>query len=45
MKTTLQVTLATRDRLREIGRKDESYDHLVNRLVDVYEQTMEKKTS
>lgn len=34
--TTIPITKTTRDRLRGIGRKGETWDALVNRLVDVY---------
>lgn len=34
--TTIQVRKATRDRLLEIGRKKETYDELINRLIDFY---------
>lgn len=34
--TTIQVQKKTRNRLLELGRKKETYDDLVNRLVDFY---------
>jgi len=34
MDTTIRITDKTRDRLVEIGRKNESYDHCINRLID-----------
>lgn len=34
--TTIPLTKATRDRLRGLGRKGETYDELLNRLMDVY---------
>lgn len=34
--TTIPLTKATRDRLRALGRKGESYDTLLNRMMDVY---------
>lgn len=34
--TTIPVSKATRDRLRALGRKGETYDQLLNRLMDVY---------
>lgn len=34
--TTIPLTKATRDRLRGLGKKGESYDALLNRLMDVY---------
>ena len=32
--TTIPLTKTTRDRLRSAGRKGESYDALINRLLD-----------
>lgn len=34
--TTIPLTKTTRDRLRALGRKGETYDELLNRLMDVY---------
>jgi len=34
MLTTLQVRTETRDRLKSIGHKGESYDAIINRLLD-----------
>ena len=34
--TTIPLRRATRDRLRELGKKGESYDTLLKRLMDVY---------
>jgi hypothetical protein len=34
--TTIQIRKATRNRLLEIGRKKETYDELINRLIDFY---------
>lgn len=36
--TTVPLTKATRDRLRSLGRKGETYDALLTRLMDVYEE-------
>lgn len=36
--TTIPLTKATRDRLRALGRKGETYDELLNRLMDAYGQ-------
>ena len=30
----IQLRIATRDRLKEIGKKGESYDAIINRLLD-----------
>lgn len=38
--TTIPLTKGTRDRLRAAGRKGETYDTLVNRLLDVYEEKL-----
>ncbi|MHB8118601.1 MAG: DUF7557 family protein [Methanothrix sp.] len=34
MFTTLQVKMETRDKLKSVGRKGESYDAIINRLLD-----------
>lgn len=34
--TTIPLSKATRDRLRALGKKGESYDTLLNRMMDVY---------
>jgi len=34
--TTVKLQMSTRDRLKHIGRKDESFDDLLNRLMDEY---------
>lgn len=36
--TTIPLSKATRDRLRAMGKKGETYDALLNRLIDVYEE-------
>jgi predicted CopG family antitoxin len=40
--TTIQVRKETRERLLEIGRKKETYDDLINRLIDFYLKVKEK---
>lgn len=35
-RTTISLDPETRDRLKSLGRKGESYDDLVNRLIDNY---------
>lgn len=35
--TTIPLTKATRDRLRKAGKKGESYDALLNRMLDQIE--------
>ena len=34
--TTIQLTKKTRDKLLEVGKKRETYDDLINRLIDFY---------
>ena len=34
MFTTIQVRTETKDRLKAIGRKGESYDAVINRIID-----------
>ncbi|MDO8428225.1 MAG: hypothetical protein Q7S92_03360 [Candidatus Diapherotrites archaeon] len=36
--TTIQLTPKTRERLRDLGKKDETYDTIINRLVDDHEK-------
>lgn len=38
-RTTLPVRKATRDRLRTFGRKGESYDEILRRLMEVAEES------
>lgn len=33
--TTIPLRKATRDRLKSLGRKDETYDDVLNRLIDL----------
>lgn len=42
-KTSVQVNESTRDKLREIGKKGESYDVIILRLMAKYEEVLEKK--
>jgi len=39
--TTIPLTKKTRDRLRALGRKGESYDALLNRMMDKMEGVVE----
>lgn len=39
--TTIPLRKNTRDRLRSLGRKGESYDTLLNRLMDMAEGVVE----
>lgn len=36
--TTIPLSKPTRDRLRAAGKKGETYDALLNRLLDIYEE-------
>jgi len=37
--TTIQITQDTREQLKELGRKGETYDQLINRLVKLAKRT------
>jgi hypothetical protein len=37
MITTIKISTETRDRLADMGKKSESYDTIVNRLIDFWE--------
>jgi len=41
--TSLKVRKATRDRLGKLGNKTETYDDLLNRLMDSYSKTNRRK--
>jgi len=34
--TSIKLRRETRDRLRSLGRKGESYDQIINKLIDIY---------
>lgn len=34
--TTVKIAKATRDKLRVLGRKSETYDQIINRLIDFW---------
>jgi hypothetical protein len=36
--TSMKVQMNTRDRLMDLGKKGESYDTIINRLIDFYKQ-------
>jgi hypothetical protein len=36
--TTIQLEMKTRDRLMSIGRKGETYDEIINKLVDMWQK-------
>ena len=42
MDTTIRVSTDTRDKLVEIGKKNESYDSLLLRLIEHYKKTPTK---
>ena len=41
-KTTIQVSVETRDRLKEIGKKGETYDDIIRRLLKLLASTHTK---
>ena len=43
--TSLKVRKATRDRLGKLGNKTETYDDILNRLIDFYEERVERSAS
>jgi transcriptional regulator len=40
-RTTISLEEETRDRLKALGQKGETYDELVNRLIDHWEESEE----
>ena len=34
--TSIKLRRETRDRLKNLGRKGESYDQIINKLIDIY---------
>ena len=43
--TTLQVFPATRDRLKSLAQKDETYDDFLNRMADCFENSKASRPS
>lgn len=41
--TTIQLRLATRNRLRDAASKSETYDDFLNKLLDSWEQQIKRK--
>ena len=41
--TTIKIQTTTRERLTELGKKSESYDTIINRLIDSYLSRKEKE--
>ena len=40
-KTNIQVSRSTRNRLADLGKKDDSYDDIIVRLLDAYSESSE----
>lgn len=40
--TSLQVSIAFRERLKRLGRKGETYEEVITRILDEYEHAMKK---
>lgn len=36
--TTIQLEMRTRDRLMDLGKKSETYDNILNRLIDFWKK-------
>lgn len=36
--TSIKIQMSTRDRLVDLGKKNESYDTIINKLIDFYEE-------
>jgi hypothetical protein len=43
--TTVKVRKATRDRLAKLGSKTETFDDIINRLLDFFERDGRRRTS
>jgi hypothetical protein len=41
--TTISIKRSTKERLMEFGRKGETYDDILNRVMDGYKQWLEKR--
>lgn len=41
--TSIKIQMSTRDRLVELGKKNESYDTIINKLINFYEEHNERK--
>ena len=41
--TTIKIQTETRDKLADLGKKSESYDTIVNRLINFYESHKKKE--
>lgn len=36
--TSIRVRTQTKERLAKLGKKDDSYDYIINKLIDFYEK-------
>ncbi len=41
--TNIQVKITLREKLKEIGKKGETYEHIIYRCIEAYENTLDKK--
>jgi hypothetical protein len=41
--TTIKIQTETRDKLADLGKKSESYDTIINRLIDFYQAHSKKE--
>ncbi|AGB03391.1 hypothetical protein Metfor_2389 [Methanoregula formicica SMSP] len=41
--TTIKIQTETRDKLADLGKKSESYDTILNRLIDFYRDNAKKE--
>lgn len=41
--TTIQIKKETREMLKEIGKKGETYDEIIRRLIDLWRNTQSQK--
>ena len=41
--TTIKIQTETRDKLADLGKKSESYDTILNRLIDFYREHSKEK--
>jgi len=39
--TTISIRKTTRERLKEVGKKGETYDEIINRLIDFWKKKRE----
>jgi len=41
--TTIQVSIETRDELMSLGRKGETYDEIIKRLITAHQKSLKEK--